>query len=133
MRDRIIQFLKWKSEELSGECGLEIFKEEEDAQDILEMTDNQVEAFHYDLISFIFMKDKRVDSQICPWCTVYDVDCKTCPYGRRHEVCDDDDSIYTRIRDSFPEERSLVGVLGENRVISKIQEIFELGVISDLN
>ena len=80
-QNKLISFMERKSELLGAKNKLFTA---EDADEILSWTDQEAE----EVITQIIEKDFTWDTNICPWCLFYDLECLGCTFAQRHRICD---------------------------------------------
>ena len=99
-KEKLIKFVKIKDKIIKEKTGINYINEL-DIQEIREWDEETCKKIYSRFtisINTYFVHDLSIGT--CPWClksTVNDVhDCKDCEYGKRHGMCDDDGSLFSK-------------------------------------
>lgn len=124
---KVFEFMVEKDRIILEKSGLhifdkELFRENFNALEDAEHLEEFIRRMHY--------RGKKVqeemhDGILCPWCTKYykwksfsesKIACAMCPFGEKYGVCNEEDSLYTEIKENYFECGELFSEMPEMQV-----------------
>jgi len=98
--DKVVEFFRQKAMFFMANSGIRCLIRE-DLEDLASFSEQENKKAYKIIVDNIKKGGQDLDARLCPWCILLDTDCKKCGYGKRHGICSEHTSAYTRIGDTF--------------------------------